>query len=163
MAKEIQSYFVRNKERLVPIEPLRSSEYYEFKEVEKRIHTAMTDRNSHQGASFIFTPKDSKKVIGNINFTNFIFGVFQACHLGFSIDKDFEGKGIMHEALTATLHHIREEYGLHRIMANHLPTNKRSGYLLKTVGFVKEGYAKSYLKINGVWQDHVLNSLVFDD
>jgi ribosomal-protein-alanine N-acetyltransferase len=31
---------------------------------------------------------------------------------------------------------------------------------LHSLGFEKEGYAKSYLQINGRWQDHVLTSLL---
>ena len=31
------------------------------------------------------------------------------------------------------------------------------------VRFEKEGYAKSYLKINGVWRDHILTALVNTD
>lgn len=32
--------------------------------------------------------------------------------------------------------------------------------LLKRLGFVVEGYARDYLMINGLWQDHILTSLV---
>ena len=45
-------------------------------------------------------------------------------------------------------------------MANYMPSNKRSGQLLDRLGFQKEGVAKSYLKIAGKWEDHVLTSLV---
>jgi ribosomal-protein-alanine N-acetyltransferase len=39
-----------------------------------------------------------------------------------------------------------------------IPSNIRSGKLLDKLGFQKEGVAKSYLKIAGPWQDHVLTS-----
>ncbi|MCS9217852.1 30S ribosomal protein S5 alanine N-acetyltransferase, partial [Pseudomonas aeruginosa] len=48
----------------------------------------------------------------------------------------------------------------HRIMASHLPRNARSERLLESLGFEKEGYARAYLKIAGVWEDHVLRALV---
>ncbi len=32
--------------------------------------------------------------------------------------------------------------------------------LLESLGFEKEGYARAYLKIAGVWEDHVLRALV---
>jgi ribosomal-protein-alanine N-acetyltransferase len=35
--------------------------------------------------------------------------------------------------------------------------------LLEGVGFTREGYARAYLKINGVWQDHVLYGLLEHD
>lgn len=45
-------------------------------------------------------------------------------------------------------------------MANYIPSNIRSENVLQKLGFEKEGYAKKYLKINGLWQDHILTSLV---
>lgn len=48
---------------------------------------------------------------------------------------------------------------IHRIMANYMPHNKRSGALLARLGFEKEGYAKDYLLIDGQWRDHVLTAL----
>ena len=34
--------------------------------------------------------------------------------------------------------------------------NELSKNLLRRLGFEQEGYAKSYLQINGSWQDHLL-------
>lgn len=48
---------------------------------------------------------------------------------------------------------------MHRIMANYMPHNQRSGALLARLGFEREGYAKDYLLIDGKWQDHVLTAL----
>ena len=52
---------------------------------------------------------------------------------------------------------------MHRIMANYMPHNQRSGNLLKKLGFVVEGYARDYLLINGKWEDHILTSLNNDN
>ncbi len=102
-----------------------------------------------------------ERLIGCINYTNIIRGPFMACHLGFSINKDSEGKGYMSYSLTKTLEYMKHECLLHRVMANYMPHNKRSERLLARLNFKKEGYAESYLKINGRWQDHILTSLVF--
>ncbi len=45
-------------------------------------------------------------------------------------------------------------------MANYVPTNERSGRLLRRLGFTVEGYARDYLCLNGTWQDHILTSLI---
>ena len=82
----------------------------------------------------------------------------QACYLGYSIDKMLEGQGIMREILEAGIAYIFDEFKLHRIMANYIPNNERSGQLLRSLGFEEEGLAKFYLKIAGSWQDHVLTS-----
>ena len=45
---------------------------------------------------------------------------------------------------------------LHRLEAACIPTNQASIRLLEKTGFTREGYAREYLCINGVWQDHLL-------
>jgi len=45
---------------------------------------------------------------------------------------------------------------LHRLEAACIPTNKASIRLLEKSGFEREGYARQYLCIDGVWQDHLL-------
>ena len=52
---------------------------------------------------------------------------------------------------------------LHRIRACYLPTNARSGAVLRRLGFVVEGYARDYLLIDGRWQDQILTSLINPD
>ncbi len=49
---------------------------------------------------------------------------------------------------------------LHRLEAACLPSNEPSRKLLNRAGFREEGLAQAYLKINGVWRDHVLFGLV---
>ncbi len=69
----------------------------------------------------------------------------------------------MRESLTVAIQHVFRDIGLHRIMANYRPENTRSEHLLASLGFEKEGLARSYLKINGSWADHVLTSLINPD
>lgn len=65
----------------------------------------------------------------------------------------------MFEALQAAIRYMQRQQNIHRIMANYMPHNQRSGALLARLGFEKEGYAKDYLLIDGRWQDHVLTAL----
>jgi ribosomal-protein-alanine N-acetyltransferase len=98
-------------------------------------------------------------ILGTCNYTNIVRGPFQACHLGYQIARDREGRGLMAEALRATNAFVFDSMRLHRIMANHRPENERSARLLERLGFVREGLAKDYLFIDGAWRDHVLTSL----
>ena len=36
------------------------------------------------------------------------------------------------------------------------------GKLLRQLGFEREGYARKYLLLNGVWKDHILTSYIND-
>jgi ribosomal-protein-alanine N-acetyltransferase len=99
-------------------------------------------------------------VMGDVTFSNIVYGPFRACHLGFRIDQDLEGLGIMRRTLEGCCETMFVRYGLHRIMANYRPENLRSGALLKRLGFQVEGYARGYLHLDGEWRDHVLTALV---
>lgn len=48
-----------------------------------------------------------------------------------------------------------ETLHLHRIEASVMPKNERSLRVLEKNGFEREGLAKKYLRINGVWEDHI--------
>ena len=97
-------------------------------------------------------------MIGRINYTQIARGPFQSCMLGYAIDHAHEGQGLMREALEATIEHVFAVLRLHRIQANYVPDNARSGRLLERLGFVSEGLAKDYLFIDGAWRDHVLTA-----
>ncbi|MGP8847008.1 ribosomal protein S5-alanine N-acetyltransferase, partial [Enterobacter hormaechei] len=90
---------------------------------------------------------------------NVVRGSFHACYLGYSIAQKWQGQGLMYEALTSAIRYMQRTQHIHRIMANYMPHNKRSGDLLARLGFEKEGYAKDYLLIDGQWRDHVLTAL----
>jgi [ribosomal protein S5]-alanine N-acetyltransferase len=82
------------------------------------------------------------------------------CYMGYSIDKDCEGKGQMKEALQSVITFGFSAMNVHRIMANYQPENTKSGGLLRSLGFNVEGYARDYLFIDGKWRDHVLTSIL---
>ena len=98
------------------------------------------------------------EVIGTCTYGQIHRGAFHACTLGYQLARRHEGQGLMFEALTATLGHAFRELRLHRVMANYRPENARSGRLLERLGFVREGYAREYLFIDGAWRDHVLTA-----
>ena len=109
---------------------------------------------------FIGLNNSETQLIGTCSISNIVRGVFQSCHMGYSVDKNFEGQGKMRELAEYTIEYVFAEIGLHRIIANHMPENKRSEALLSRLGFEREGYAKRFLQIDGEWEDHVLNSLI---
>ncbi|AUQ24495.1 GNAT family N-acetyltransferase [Dickeya zeae] len=159
-SEQLQCFLIENRENFAPFEPLRTEDYFSLENIRQRIIDSQPDFKAQKCLLLVFTVKGEDKIIGSINFTNFVYGVFQAGYLGFSIDKSYQGKGLMREALQSAIAYVHENYGLHRIMANHLPDNIRSQNILASLGFEREGFAKSYLKINGKWQDHVLNSYI---
>lgn len=116
----------------------------------------------HSGSAvrFVLSPRgDAASIIGAANFTQISRGPFQAAILGYKIAAASEGRGLMREALQTTICYVFEKLHLHRIHANYIPDNVKSGRLLARLGFAIEGYAKDYLFINDAWRDHILTSL----
>lgn len=130
------------------------------KAVEKRLDKWIKECEENNSIRFFLRPiDDPESIIGFCNFTQIFHGAFKACYLGYKIDYEYEGKGLMFEALETSIKYVFEEMGLHRIMANYMPINIKSAKLLNRLGFEVEGYAKNYLNINHRWEDHILTAL----
>ncbi|BAT54263.1 ribosomal-protein-alanine acetyltransferase [Nostoc sp. NIES-3756] len=156
----ILKYFIDNKAYLTPYYPtwaehFFTTEYWHY-QVENNFLEFIHDQSLKL---FIFPKKQPTKIIGTINFSNFVKGAAHFCYVGYSLAEAEQGKGYMTESLKAATDYVFQELNLHRVMANYMPHNQRSGNVLKRLGFVVEGYARDYLLINGKWQDHILTSL----
>ena len=151
----------RNRDFFAPFDPIHPESYFTNEFWKERISKYEQDlKNDNHLEFFIFLKKSQSEVVGRIRFSGFIRGVFQACYLGYAIGKDNQGQGIMTEALGKAIQYIFEKLNLHRVMANYIPGNIASEKVLKKLGFQKEGLAKDYLMIAGIWQDHILTSLI---
>lgn len=159
-AQQVLDYFIRNKEHLAPTDPPHPAGFHTLGFWEERIARSRMESTDESAFRFVLKlPTDDKRIVGTVNLTQVFKGPFQACYLGYGIDRDHEGKGLMTEALKLVIGFAFGKLNLHRIMANHLVENTRSAALLKKLGFQQEGIAKEYLYISGAWKDHVLNSL----
>ncbi len=96
------------------------------------------------------------KIVGAITLSNLRRGVAQMGTLGYWIGSAHARQGLMSEAIEIITIYAFRELRLHRLEAACLPRNIASIGLLEKLGFEREGYAKSYLRIAGRWEDHVL-------
>jgi ribosomal-protein-alanine N-acetyltransferase len=151
-------YQSENRIHLSQWEPSRLTKYFSGEETKKRVENDFEDFQRGSSILLVGFNKDKSEIICLCSFSNIVHGAFQACNLGYSISEKEQGKGLMFEMLQVSMQYVFSEYKLHRIMANYIPSNNRSEKLLNKLGFQKEGLAKSYLKIAGSWQDHVLTS-----
>ncbi len=98
-------------------------------------------------------------LLGQVNLNNVVRGAFQAAHLGYHLDREAEGRGLMTEALSLVIGYAFGPFRLHRLMAGYVVGNARSAKVLARLNFRVEGIAKGYLYIDGAWRDHVLTAL----
>lgn len=102
-------------------------------------------------------------LVGGITLGNIRYGVSQSAHIGYWMGERHAGKGYMQDAVRTLVSHAFGSMRLHRIEAACIPGNTRSIHVLEKVGFTREGLLRSYLRINGIWQDHYIFGLVADD
>lgn len=163
-AKKVLDYYIRNKEFLEEWDAHRPLGFYTLEyqqQILEKEFKAYNDGNMLK--LWISLKDDPAKVIGFIVFNNIVRGCFLSCHLGYKLDKDHINKGYTTEALNKGIEVIFNDYGLHRIEANIMPKNKRSQRVVEKLGFYNEGIARKYLKINGVWEDHIHFVLLNDN
>lgn len=159
-ALQIRAYHLSNRDHLQPWAATRQPDFFDLDAVIRRIANIEQERLAGRGLYLLICDRESAQMIGECHFGNIVLGAFLACHLGYSLAEQAQGRGLMTEALRRAIAYVFDDLQLHRIMANHRPENERSARVLAALGFEREGFARSYLKINGQWADHVLTALI---
>lgn len=120
-------------------------------------------REARLGTEFsflIFSREGSReRLAGGLTLSNIRRRAALHGNLGYWMSVDSAGKGIMSEAVGIILPFVFDTLGLQRLQAACLPENTASRRVLEKNRFREEGYAESYLQIDGRWQDHVLYAL----
>jgi [ribosomal protein S5]-alanine N-acetyltransferase len=123
-------------------------------------------REWKRGQSFVMmlTPQDREgRIIGRIALGGILLGAFQSAYLGYWMDAEHQGRGLMTEAVRAATTFAFRVAGLHRVQAAVMPRNTASLRVLDKAGYRREGVASRYLCIAGKWEDHVLFALTTEE
>ena len=145
---------------LAPWEPTWPEDALTRDHFRRRLRHYMKEWRSGEGYTFFVFLKDGRRLAGGISVGNVRRGVAQTASVGYWMGQRHAGQGIMTEALLAMMPFVFDEIGLHRIEAACLPHNEPSKAVLRKCGFREEGLARQYLRINGVWHDHLLFALL---
>jgi len=116
-------------------------------------------RDDKAYALFVFREADAA-LVGGLTLSNVRRGVAQAASLGYWAGERYAGKGYVTAAVHAVVRFAFDDLELHRVEAACQPENVASRKVLTKAGFVQEGQARAYLKINGAWRDHLLFACV---
>jgi ribosomal-protein-alanine N-acetyltransferase len=142
-----------------PVWPVDDLSRQSFRRRMKRYHDDMIADLAY--TLFIFEPTTGS-LMGGMTLGNVRRGVSQSATLGYWMGQPFAGRGIMTKAVRVMKVFAFEKLGLRRIEAGCIPNNIASIRVLEANGFEREGYAREYLCIAGVWQDHFLYACLND-
>jgi [ribosomal protein S5]-alanine N-acetyltransferase len=145
-----------SREFLKPWEPTWPADDLSRSAFRRRIRRYAEDLRTDQGYAFLIVRNADGVLVGGLTLANIRRGVAQAASLGYWMGLPFTRRGYMGAAVRAVIPFAFATLRLHRLEAACIPSNAGSIRLLESNGFVREGYAREYLCINGIWQDHLL-------
>jgi len=145
---------------LQPWEPTWPADDLSRAAFRRRLLAYARDREAGLAYPFFIFRAEDDALSGGITLSNIRRGVAQMGSVGYWCGKAYARQGLTLAAVRALADFAFRTLGLHRLEAACIPDNTPSRRLLAKAGFVEEGYAQSYLKINGGWRDHVLFGLV---
>jgi ribosomal-protein-alanine N-acetyltransferase len=126
------------------------------------IKNIIESESKNESISWALTLKGQNKLIGTISFWRIVFEHYRA-EIGYVLHTNYQGKGLMQEAMESVLHYGFSKMKLHSVEANVNPSNVASIKLLERNGFVKEAHFKENYFYNGQFLDSAIYSLIATD
>jgi len=150
----------KNREYFQAFTPTRDDDYYTKEFQLDLIRRSEQDMQEDKQYPFGIFLQESDKLIGSISLFQVERRFLQRAMIGYSIDRDYEGKGYMTEAVRLLVDFGFRELRLHRIWAEAKPSNLGSICVLEKAGFEREGIARKNVQINGRWEDHMVLAIL---
>lgn len=132
----------------------------EINDTEKYIKESLEKMNKGEGINFGIWYQE--KLVGAIGF-NYIHKINKSANIGYWLDQDHQGKGIMTESCKLLIAYGFEELGLNRIDISHAVGNIRSSAIPKRLGFTEEGHFRKSGFVNGKFLDEIYYGLLADE
>lgn len=152
----------RSRDFLSPWEPTWPADALARPSFRRRVRRQALEWRADEAYSFLVFERTTGQLVGGIGLSNVRRGVAQMATMGYWVGRPFARRGYTSEAARLVLGFAFGQLGLHRVEAACLPDNEASQGVLDKAGFVREGYARGYLRIDGRWADHVLFGILRD-
>lgn len=109
---------------------------------------------------FAIIKLDSSIIIGDIGVHFLETSDNRQVEIGYTLDKDFRGKGYAIEALSRIIDYLFTQLNKHRIIASIDPGNINSIKLIERLGFRKEAHFVENLFLQGKWVDDIIYAML---
>ena len=162
-AESLLDLHLRNGELFQKYSPTFEEDFYTLDRNRKYISNSIKQREDDKNYSFGIYLKDNGKLVGDVSLYHLSRGALQRCLIGYSLDKQYNGRGYTTEAVSLAVGFAFNELKLHRVDAGVMLSNIGSMRVLEKVGFHREGIEQKGVKINGQWEDHQMFAIISDD
>jgi ribosomal-protein-alanine N-acetyltransferase len=111
-------------------------------------------KQARQGTTMPFAIEVEGRFAGQVTVNNIVRGSAQFAALGYWVDREFAGRGVVPRAVALVIDHCFLTAGLHRIEIAIRPENSNSLRVVEKLQLNEVGYAPRFLHIDGAWRDH---------
>lgn len=115
------------------------------------------------GTTYPFAVDVSGAFAGQLTVNNIVRGSAQFASMGYWLDQQYAGRGVMPTAVALAIDHCFTTAGLHRIEIAIRPENTNSLRVVEKLGIREIGYAPRFLHIDGAWRDHRLYAITVEE
>ena len=115
------------------------------------------------GATYPFALEVSGRFAGQVTVNNIVRGSAQFASIGYWLDRDVAGRGVMPRAVAMVIDHCFFTAGLHRVEIAIRPENTNSLRVVEKLGIREVGFAPRFLHIDGAWRDHRLYAVTVEE
>lgn len=129
-----------------------------FRSLVWRLH-----RQARAGTTYPFAVDVSGRFAGQLTVNNIVRGSAQFASIGYWLDREYAGRGVMPRAVALVIDHCFAAAGLHRIEIAIRPENSNSLRVVEKLGVREVGFAPRYLHIDGDWRDHRLYAVTAEE
>ena len=121
------------------------------------------NRQAREGRSLPFVVTYDGELVGQLTVSGITWGSACWAQIGYWVDRDHAGRGIIPTAVALASDHCLFTMGLHRIEIAIRPENTASLRVVEKLGFRTERRAPRYLHIDGDWRDHLIFALTAEE
>jgi ribosomal-protein-serine acetyltransferase len=115
-----------------------------------------------EGSGFFWGIWRNDDIIGMISMRD-INENLKSAEIAYSIDHEYEGKGLISEATWIAIDYLFSEYDVERLVLGSDVNNQRSQNIALKYGFTNEGIARKGFRANGEFQDCINWSLLKEE
>jgi ribosomal-protein-alanine N-acetyltransferase len=109
---------------------------------------------ARRGTTYPFVIEVDGRFVGQVSINNIVRGSAQFASVGYWIDQEYAGRGVMPRAVAMAIDHCFFTAKLHRLEVCIRPENTNSLRVVEKLGIREIGYAPRFLHIDGEWRDH---------
>jgi [ribosomal protein S5]-alanine N-acetyltransferase len=120
-------------------------------------------REARHGVTLPWAVLFGGRFVGQVTLGNIVWGSARTASVGYWIDREYAGLGVIPTALALALDHSLGAVGLHRIEATIRPENRASRRVVEKLGFHEEGIRRRCLHVDGAWRDHLCYAITKED